>query len=240
MRDRLVLLIIVTALLGLVAPLPAAAGASAELPFRFNPVLDGKPEFVTDATSGTTWAAWAFRARGEFDIAVSTREAAGHWSEPAFLGRLDGLDQLSPAMLSDASGNLYLAFAVQQTAQVYLAVLPHGTNAWSEPILVTARGERGTAPALAIVGEYLVLAYRTADGQIALRGTPLLGSAVQANGSEAARITVRGLLPIDKPLQPDGIYDGPDGTDPLGMGTTTTGSGSGTSSGTGSGSRSGG
>ncbi len=239
MRRQRDLPILIVALLSVAAALPVAAGAVADLPHRFNPALDGKPVFATDTTTGSIWAAWTYRARGEFDIAVSKCEIAGAWSEPAFLGRFDGLDQLAPAMVSDASGNLYLAFAVRQNAQVFLSVLPRGDAAWSEPVLVTSPNERGFSPALAILDRVLVVGYRTADGQVMLRGAPLPGSAVGSNGSESGKFTIRGLLPIDKPILPTGIYDNPDGTDPLSIGNpgsgTTSGSGTGSETGTGTG-----
>jgi len=186
-----------------------AAAPGAEPPFRFNPGLDGAPVYATDSSSGATWAAWAYRWRGEFDLALSMRSSGGAWSDPMFVGRLDGLDQGSPAMVCDAAGNLYLVFAVRQTAQIYLSGLARGTSEWSVPARVTVPGERGYSPAVAVVADRLVVAYRTADGKVALRERPLIA----ADG-----------------IQPFSITDGPDGVDPLGFGGTVPPSGSGAGS----------
>jgi hypothetical protein len=231
MRDRRVLPILLLALLVPTAVEQAAAGPGADLPFRFNPVLDGKPAYATDATTGAVWAAWAYKSRGEFDIAFSVRELAGTWSEPAFIGRLDGLDQLAPALVSDPSGNIYLAFAVRQTSQIFLAVLPRGESSWSAPVLATSPGERGFSPTVAVLADYLVLGYRGADGKVTLRGAPLVGAPAVSNGMLSGKIALQGVLPIDKPLVPNGIYDNPDGVDPLGVGGTGTGTGTGASTG---------
>ena len=186
-KRRLVpILVLVSLLSGALVPAVAASGTA--LPDRFGPGLDGRPVYAADAASGAVWAAWAYKARGEFDIALSVRDLAGVWSEPTFLGRLDGLDQLTPAIVSDAAGNIYVAFAVRQSAQVFVSVLP-----------------RAAAPSLAIVANHLVIGYRTGGGKVALRSVPL----------------------ATDPIGPLGIYDSPDGTDPLGFGGT---AGSGTGS----------
>ncbi|MBZ5638419.1 MAG: hypothetical protein LAO51_06620 [Acidobacteriia bacterium] len=173
----------------------AAGPSAADVPARFNSGLDGRLAYTTDATSGAVWAAWAYQSRGEYDVAVSVRDPSGTWSEPTFFGRLDGLDQVAPALVSDPDGNLYVAFAVQQTSQILLSVLPRGSAAWTAPLAVTSPGERGFAPALTVAGDRLVVGYRTIEGRVALRVLPL---AAQMN-------EVRG------------IYDAPDGTDPIGM-----------------------
>jgi hypothetical protein len=228
MRNRRVLPILLLALLVPAAVASAAAGPGAALPFRFDPVLDGKPAYATDATTGAVWAAWAFKSRGEFDIAVSVRDLAGAWSEPAFIGRLDGFDQLAPALVSDPSGNVYMAFAVRQTSQIFLSVLPRGGSTWSAPVLATSRGERGFSPTVAVLADYLVLGYRTADGKVTLRGAPLVGAPAVSSGMMTGKATFLGLLPLDKPIVPNGIYDNPDGTDPLGFGGTGPDTGTGT------------
>jgi len=208
MFERRVLPILLLASVIPAALAPAVAAPGANLPSRFNPRLDGGPVYAADSTTGAVWAAWAYRSRGEFDIAVSVRDAAGVWSEPAFIGRLDGLDQATPAMVADAAGNLYLAFAARQTMQIFLSVHRHGAAEWSAPLSVTPPGEHGFSPALAVVAGRLVIGCRTGDGKVDLEVLPL-----ETDGFAA-----------------QGIYDNPDGTDPLGRS-----GGDGTGSGTGSG-----
>jgi hypothetical protein len=193
MRDRRLFPILVL-LLSVIAT-PLAFAIDRQVPVGFNPALDGKPVYATNAASGAVWSAWSYRSHGEFDLAISYRDTSGTWSDPVFLGRLDGLDQVSPALVSDAAGHLYIAYAVRQTSQIFLSVLPSGEGAWSTPMPVTPREDRYFSPALAVVADRLVVGVRAFDGKVALRDLPLY---VPVNGSL-------------------GIYDNPDGTDPLGM-----------------------
>jgi hypothetical protein len=195
MFERRVLPILLLASVLPAAAAPAVPASKADVPSRFSAGLDGGLVYAEDATSGAVWAAWAYRSRGEYDIAVSVRDLSGVWSEPTFIGHLDGLDQSAPAMAFDADGNLYLAFAALPASQILLSVRPRGASTWSAPLLVTSPAERGFSPALAATADRLVLAYRTIEGRVALRFLPLLAQTNQVRG----------------------IYDNPDGTDPLGM-----------------------
>ena len=58
------------------------------MPSDYVPRLDGA--MATADLGGQTWGVWAYRAAGEFDIAVSTRGPSGVWSAPIFLGQRDG------------------------------------------------------------------------------------------------------------------------------------------------------
>jgi hypothetical protein len=193
MRSRRLFPVLVLLLSAVAAPLTFAS--TRPLPVGFNPSLDGKPVYATNAASGAVWTAWSYRSHGEFDLAISYRDTSGTWSEPVFLGRLDGLDQISPALVSDAAGHLYLAYSVRQTSQIFLSVLPCGEGTWSAPMPVTPREDQYFSPALAVVADRLVVGFRAFDGKVALRDLPL-------------HVPVNGSL---------GIYDNPDGTDPLGQ-----------------------
>jgi hypothetical protein len=182
--------------------LGGAVAAAPDLPLRyFNPVLDGKPAVAGDPTDGTTWAAWAYRAQGEFDLAISSRDASGTWAAPRFLGEGDRLDQVDPALVADGTGNLYLAFAVRPLGRVYLAVRPAGSSEFSNPVEASLPGERASSPQLRIVRDRLVLGYRVGT-RVVLRDLPLLGMGTH------------------------GVQDGPDILPPLGN-TTTPGTGGG-------------
>ncbi len=194
MRNRRLFPILVLLMSAVAASL--AFAIDRPVPVGFNPALDGKPVYATNAASGEVWTAWSYRSHGEFDIAISYRAASGTWSEPVFLGRLDRLDQISPALVSDAAGHLYIVYSVRQTSQIFLSVLPCGEGAWSTPMPVTPREDRYFSPALTVVADRLVVGFRAFDGKIAFRDLPL-------------------YVPVNDSL---GIYDNPDGTDPLGMG----------------------
>ena len=101
------------------------------------PQIDG-PMNVMTGPNGRSVAAWAYRASGEFDIAVSTRDSAGStWSTPVFFGRRNRADEADPAIAIDASGSVYVAFSTANPSRVALAILPVNSNVWTEPVIVS-------------------------------------------------------------------------------------------------------
>jgi hypothetical protein len=156
------------------------------------PQLDG-PLTTLTGPDGRTWAAWAYRAAGELDIAVSSRDAnTTTWSAPIFFGRRNRVDEIDPAIAVDSLGAAYVAFATTNPPRVSVAVLPAGSLVWSEPVIVSGT-EAASSPALLLVGDRLIVAYRSARG-VGMVDFPTVGSGNQING----------------------IQDGPDGVDPLG------------------------
>ncbi len=151
-------------------------------PLRYNPrSLDGPLVTVTTGLDGRTWSAWANRDGAEYDIALSFRDPGGVWSEPRFIGRDDGTDQVQPALAVDGFGTVYLAFADLGTGAVRYTALPAGGSAWTAVTAVTRDGERGFMPALSIVGGRLVVAFRSGR-LVVIRDVPLLDPAVRPEG----------------------------------------------------------
>ena len=151
-----------------------AAAQLRDPPRRYNPrSLDGALVTVFNAVDGRTWSAWAYRAGAEYDIAISYRDDSGAWSEPVFLGAHDRGDQVHPALVADPTGNLYLAYTDRGTGAVVLTALPVGSDTWFEPVPVTRADERGHLPALSVVRDRLVIAFRAGTG-IIIRDFPLL------------------------------------------------------------------
>lgn len=162
-------------LVGVLAGVWAPAIAAPDLPLRYiHPVLDGPAAVAESPVDGLAWAAWAYHSQGEFDLALSVRDASGVWSPPQFLGERDRLDQADPSLAVDSAGNLYVAFVVRQRGRVYLAVLPAGSNRLSDPVEASLPGERASSPHLRIVRDRLVLGYRVGT-RVLLRDFPLLG-----------------------------------------------------------------
>jgi hypothetical protein len=156
------------------------------------PQIDGPVSSLTGA-DGRTFAAWAYRANGEFDIAVTIQDAGStSWTEPVFFGRHNGSDDVLPALAIDAHGTAYVAYAMSNPSRVALVMLPAGSTSWTEPVVVSGK-DSATSPALMIVGDRLVIAFRTANG-VTMINVPVLASSIT-----------------------NGIEDGPDGTDGLGI-----------------------
>jgi hypothetical protein len=182
----------------------SAATASAARDVRSQPAANGSivtdhiPQFdgpltIVTGADGRTWATWTYRAAGEFDIAVSSREASGTaWSAPIFFGRRSGSDEIDSTVAVDSQGATYVAFATTNPSRVAIAMLAAGSSTWSAPVIVSGT-EAASSPALRLVGDRLVVAYRTVRG-VGMVDLPTIGS-----GNHT-----------------DGINDGPDGIDPLG------------------------
>jgi len=140
----------------------AAAQDSLDLPTRYSSRwLDGQPVTASDDATGATWSAWTYRVRGESDIALSFRGAGGDWTEPVLIGADDRMDQFQPALQRDANGNVYLAYVVRETGAIHTTALAVGRDAFFAPTQVTEPGERTSSPVLRVVGNRLVMAYRS-------------------------------------------------------------------------------
>jgi hypothetical protein len=160
--------------------------------------FDG-PMTTLTGPDGRTWAAWSYRASHELDIAISFRdENSTTWSAPVFFGRHSGSDELDPALAIDSRGAVYVAFATSNPSRVALSTLGAGSTTWSEPIIVSG-SDAASAPALLLVGERVVVAYRTERGvgQVSL---PTIGSGNQIEGLQDGPGPVtpsgKGVLPI--------------------------------------------
>jgi hypothetical protein len=165
----------------------AGSAFAATLPHGYAvPGLDGTPVSIESAVESKTVTAWTYRSGSETDLAVAVLDASGAWSEPVFLGRADGLDQVQPSLAVDSSGNVYLAMTTLPSREIWLAVLPAGGAAWTAPVAVTVAGERASLPTARVVADRLVIAYRS-GGVVAVRD-----------------------LPLYVPVGGEGVQDGPD------------------------------
>jgi hypothetical protein len=178
----------------------AAAGPSGEISVdrfdhrQYSRGLDGHPVTATSPVDGAVWTAWTFVDRAGSDIAITTQDASGSWTDPVFFQSSDGLNQRQPDLSVDANGTVYLAYAVAQTGEIFLVTRPYTTGEWTLPSRISAPNERASGPALRIVSNRLVVAYR------------------------AGRDTVIVDLPTWSPpvSTPNGVHEGPDVIDPLG------------------------
>jgi hypothetical protein len=210
--SRFLPILIAGALCGTLGLAVVAAEPGRTLPDRYvRGGLDGEPVLAEHPVDGSTWAAWAYRNGAEYDIAVSVLAADGLWSEPWMFGVGDRVDQIDPDLTFDSSGTAYLAFAARQSGEVQVAVLVGGLPGWIGPQTVAGAERSASRPAMRIVADRVVLAFRTGDG-VDLIDFP----------------TMRSIGPIDT----HGIQEGPDVIDPLGRDVDTGDSRSGESAGT--------
>lgn len=162
--------------------LAGGPGRVADTPHRYNPQsLDGRLTLLNSATDGRAWAAWAYRSGAQYDIALTTRDDAGLWSEPVFIGDGDGRDQVEPVLAADSSGNLYVAYTDREEGRILLSSMRAGAGRWSAPMPVTAPGSGSHAPALRVVADRLVVAYRKGS-DIVIIDLPLIGVGMSLNG----------------------------------------------------------
>jgi hypothetical protein len=140
------------------------AGPRRGAPHRYAPnSLDGRLAQIERIEGERTLAAWAYRNGAEYDIAISQMDESGHWTEPVFIGIDDGRDQIQPALALDAGGNVYLAYSDRAEGRVLVVVLRADRNEWSRPVALSSRGAGAQSPLLHIVGNRLVVAYRTGE-----------------------------------------------------------------------------
>jgi hypothetical protein len=156
--------------------------------------LDQEPVMAVNPVNGSVLAAWGYREGGEYSIAIAVKTGET-WSEPVFIGRDDRLDQLDPALVFDDQGVAYLAFTVLPLREIWVtAIAGEPANALS-PQAVTRDGNPSSTPALRVLDDRLVLAFRSGEG-VFIRDFPLFrpNTGVSSNG----------------------IQEGPDAVDPLG------------------------
>jgi hypothetical protein len=140
------------------------AGPSRVAPHRYAPnSLDGRLARVDRVEGDRSLAAWAYRNGAEYDIAISRVDENGRWTEPAFVGIDDGRDQVQPALALDANGNAYVAYTDLAEGRVLLVVLRADRNSWSRPVALTRVGTGAESPALRVVENRLVVAFRIGD-----------------------------------------------------------------------------
>lgn len=141
-------------------------------PHRFQPASqDLGLVQVANPIDGQVWAAWAFRDGAEYNVAVAKMGEHGRWNEPVFLGRDDGKDQIDPTITVHPSGGMALAFAEPATGRIFVSLLGAGSERWSRPVAVAVGTDLG-APSLMVLGERLVLGYRSGD-RVELRAMTL-------------------------------------------------------------------
>ena len=182
-----------------------------DIPHRFAPwSLDRGLVTLENPVDGRTVAVWSYRFGGQYDLAISVREpGSSSWSEPAFIGAGDGVQQEQPSIAADASGNIYLAFLVRESGQIFLTTLTQGSGAWSTPVAVTPAPGRRSAPLVRLVAGRLVIAFRSGSRVEMIELSPL-----------EAGVVTRGIqdgpdtLPHEKDPPPEGEKDGALGRKP--------------------------
>jgi hypothetical protein len=174
MRKHFKLLAIVCCLLVCASGALMARSRSVDLPHRYQPSSqDRQLVQVENPVDGRIWSAWAFRSGDEYDIALAVADENGVWSEPMFLGRDDGRDQVDPAFVIHESGAVVVAYVDISAGQILLSAIAAGGQHWSRPVPVVA-GADLRSPSMLILGDRLVLAFRAAE-RVEMVTIPLFG-----------------------------------------------------------------
>ena len=190
MRKLLTVIIFTILVSGMVSAAGKRVGRSDHPPRYLPNSFDGAIVQATNAVDGRLWSAWSYRNGGEFDLALSMSTSPGVWSEPLLIGLDDGLDQVQPAISIDSRGAAYVAYA-DGAGSIRLTTLQPGGSEWSRPIDVAVGADRLSNPSLMLVGNAVVVGYRSGES-VSLRAFP--------------------LLPAEFDNQVRSIYDGPDPT----------------------------
>lgn len=108
---------------------------SAPINISNNEGRSSNPSLSIDAED-TLYVAWEDDITGDLDIRLSYKPKGGSWSEPENVS-LDPGNSQNPNLLSDAQGNLYLAWNDETPAksgkwEIYFATKPKG-GSWSKP-----------------------------------------------------------------------------------------------------------
>ncbi len=160
--------------------------------------LDQEPVLAVNPTDGSVMAAWGYWERGEYSIAIAVKTGES-WSDPVFIGRDDGMDQIDPALVFDQHGIAYLAFSTPSVDQVRItAITGEPGGEILPPRAISPAGINSGMPALQVVGNRLVVAFRT-GATITLLDLPLFPTGSQA----------------DETVSTQSIGEGPDAVDPL-------------------------
>jgi hypothetical protein len=184
---------------------PALAGPRTKnLPHRYIPNgMDGRLDWITSPVDDTEWSTWAYRNGAEYDIAVSYRDEYGFWSEPLLIGEDDGRDQGEPVLAADRQGTIYVAYAERSPDRIMITWLTVGSERWATPQPLTANGLRARTPALRVIGERLVVAFRSGRGLVIV-DFPIVGPSVTANIFNDGPDPVGEQDPFEDEDDPDG------------------------------------
>jgi len=155
MRRPCTILVLTVGVL-LAAGAALAAGRNT-LPHRFLPSTDRGLIQATNPSDGSSWSIWSYRNGAESDLAISTLNDRGYWSEPTFIGSDDGVSQIQPAMVVTEQGIIIVAYAEAETGRVMLTGLIDGI--WTTPRRINPEGTRARGPAMLLLGDRLVIAY---------------------------------------------------------------------------------
>jgi hypothetical protein len=177
----------------------AIAGIKGEIrPHRYAPSsLDLEPVTAVNPMDGSVMAAWGYWESGEYSIAISIKTGEA-WSEPVFIGRNDRVNQVDPALAFDQNGTAYLAFSVPSRGQILITAITGDPEDALAPRTISQEGTNVGMPALQVVGDRLVAAFRT-GGTITMLNLPLYPTGSQTEGTASTR----------------GIAEAPDNVDPL-------------------------
>ena len=137
---------------------------------------------MSNPVDGRIWSIWSYRNGAEFDLAISSN-SAGIESDLQLVGLGDGLSQSQPALTIDAAGNVYLAYIERHGRgenRLLVSSLRYNRSTWSVPTALTETTPGIAMPALEVIGDRLVVAFRSDDG-VDIVQLPLLTQVILGN-----------------------------------------------------------
>jgi hypothetical protein len=159
MPDHRVLIRIGVVVIALCAATAHAGGDAADLPHPLSH-LDGVVSEVEHPGEAVDLAVSSYPSPREQAAGLPAPSLA--WGEPA-----------GSSLASDPWGNLYLAYVAGPAGAVVVSVLAADEAGWSGPVTLSLPGERAYDPVVQIVGDRLVVAYRTSAEHAVFRDLPL-------------------------------------------------------------------
>ena len=144
----------------------ARSGSLRGQPRQYLPANDGLLVQVTNPVDGKVWSVWSYHNGGEFDLAIAS-DSAGIDGRLHMVGLDDGNSQVEPALTTDPAGNLYMAYIERLENldnRLVVSSLRLNRSSWSTPTILTLPSTEIATPTLEVIGEKLVVAFRSADG----------------------------------------------------------------------------
>jgi hypothetical protein len=147
---------------------------------------DGRPDTAIDPTTGNPVVVWAYNLGTDYEIALA-RWTGSEWGSPRFLSAGPEND-LDPRLFIRPGGFVHVVWWQDgPTPEVVLMNGMLGLDPWGPPITVTAGGETGRRPSVAVFDDKLHVAFER-DSTVAGMAQDVVVAQQQTNGTFAFQV----------------------------------------------------